>query len=506
MNALPDSPRAARPQLWARRTFRTVEDDCACETAPANAAGGLLHRAAMETAMENDCACPTANIRAPRWQVEAASPSLAQVEPTLVWALRPGYWLLFSPYTPQGPVVLNEAAYRRWQAFTQPQPMRHPIDAQLWAAALIWPQGSTPPPPPITRATTLTAWLHLTDACNLACPYCYVRKRPRAMSWETARRAVHDLAAYARRYGFQGLKLKYAGGEPTLTWDLLQRLHPEARRVAENAGLQFRAVLLTNATRLTAEQAQWLHQQRIKVAISLDGVGDIHDRARPAVDGQSAFQRLAHTVDHILLPTGIRPSVTITLTRQNAPYLAQTLQWVLERDLPFSINFYRQPWNLRPPEDLALEEETIIQGMRAAFQVLERYLPTWPFLDGLMDRGSGLPHQHPCGVGQAYLVVTPQGQVAPCHMRLEETLGPVGELTPEKLAHGPIQNLPMDARPDCASCPFRYLCAGGCPLETYRATGRWDARNPNCAIYRALYPEALRLEGLRLLKVHGLLA
>jgi uncharacterized protein len=37
-------------------------------------------------------------------------------------------------------------------------------------------------------------------------------------------------------------------------------------------------------------------------------------------------------------------------------------------------------------------------------------------------------------------------------------------------------------------------------LETYRVTGRYDVKSPNCNIYKALFPEALRLEGLRLLK------
>ena len=42
------------------------------------------------------------------------------------------------------------------------------------------------------------------------------------------------------------------------------------------------------------------------------------------------------------------------------------------------------------------------------------------------------------------------------------------------------------------------LCGGA--LEAYRATGRYDVKSPNCNIYKALFPEALRLEGLRLLK------
>jgi uncharacterized protein len=52
----------------------------------------------------------------------------------------------------------------------------------------------------------------------------------------------------------------------------------------------------------------------------------------------------------------------------------------------------------------------------------------------------------------------------------------------------------------CKTCEWKNWCAGGCPLATHRATGRYDVKSPNCNIYKALFPEALRLEGLRLLK------
>jgi uncharacterized protein len=63
-----------------------------------------------------------------------------------------------------------------------------------------------------------------------------------------------------------------------------------------------------------------------------------------------------------------------------------------------------------------------------------------------------------------------------------------------------IQNVLVDEKEGCQACQWRYWCAGGCPLETFRATGRYDLKSPNCSIYKALYPEVLRLEGLRLLK------
>ena len=68
-----------------------------------------------------------------------------------------------------------------------------------------------------------------------------------------------------------------------------------------------------------------------------------------------------------------------------------------------------------------------------------------------------------------------------------------------------LLNLPVEQKVHCSRCVFRSYCAGGCPLEAYRYSGRWDAPSPNCAIYQALIPAALRLEGLRLLRQNLLL-
>ena len=63
-----------------------------------------------------------------------------------------------------------------------------------------------------------------------------------------------------------------------------------------------------------------------------------------------------------------------------------------------------------------------------------------------------------------------------------------------------MQNLAVEEKEGCRTCEWRYWCAGGCPLVTYKVTGRNDVKSPNCNIYKALFPAALRLEALRLLK------
>jgi uncharacterized protein len=89
-------------------------------------------------------------------------------------------------------------------------------------------------------------------------------------------------------------------------------------------------------------------------------------------------------------------------------------------------------------------------------------------------------------------------------MDVERTLGNVFQSDPLLLVQQDktgVQNPSVDEKEECRQCPWHYWCAGGCPIAAYNATGRFDVKSPNCNIYRAIFPEALKLEGLRLLKV-----
>jgi uncharacterized protein len=88
-------------------------------------------------------------------------------------------------------------------------------------------------------------------------------------------------------------------------------------------------------------------------------------------------------------------------------------------------------------------------------------------------------------------------------MEIEKTLGDVFTDDPLMLVQQDkslVQNPVVGEKEGCRDCTWRYWCSGGCSVATFRATGRYDIKSPNCRIYKAIYPEALRLEGLRLLK------
>jgi uncharacterized protein len=70
----------------------------------------------------------------------------------------------------------------------------------------------------------------------------------------------------------------------------------------------------------------------------------------------------------------------------------------------------------------------------------------------------------------------------------------------ELKVHAGVKNPSVEQKEGCSQCQWKYMCAGGCPQAAYQATGRYDVASPFCEVYKTLYPELLRLEGLRILK------
>ena len=352
-------------------------------------------------------------------------------------------------------------------------------------------------------SSILIAWLHLTDRCNLRCAYCYLPHVREDMSYETGRAAIDASFRSALANGFQQVKLKYAGGEPLLRFPLIVDLHRYAQSQARDHGLDLEGVVLSNGTLMTTEMVETLKSLDLRLMISLDGLGRYHDNHRPYAGGRGSFKDVSEAVD-LALASGLVPSISVTVSSRTADRLPEIVAWILDRDLPFSLNFYRENDLSASHEDMQLDEQKIINSMLAAFKVIENNLPRRPFLGGIIDRANlSVSHTHTCGVGQNYLVFDQNGQIAKCQMHIRKPItdlhvaDPLAVIRADQIG---IQNLSVEEKEGCKTCEWKHWCAGGCPLATYRATGRYDIKSPNCNIYKALFPEALRLEGLRLLK------
>lgn len=464
--------------------------------------------------IESDCACPADGLSFENQYASWDPATQFMLPPLHTAALTEEYELAFNPLSNSGPVVLNMAAKSLLEGFAQPQTLTESAASsglysdtllashRLAELNLIHPTGARIEMKQ-SAPQTLTAWLHLTNECNLRCDYCYLHKTHESMSRERGQQAVDAVFRSAVAQSFHNVKLKYAGGESTLEFDLILHMHDYAREQADRLGLGLTGVVLSNGIGIGEKQIQALQERGIRLSISLDGVGDVHDSQRKFQNGKGSFMHVERTLDR-LARQNFKPSITVTVSHRNATGLPRTVEYLLARDLPFTINFYRENEHSASFDDLAYQDEQIIESMRKAFTVIEDHLPPFSILGAMADRARlDAPHLQPCGVGHSYMVIDQNGNVAKCHMEIERRITDISVSDPLRvlqLDRTGIQNHSVEEKEGCRSCEWRYYCAGGCPALTYRVTGRYDVKSPNCRIYKALFPDLLRLEGLRLLK------
>lgn len=360
----------------------------------------------------------------------------------------------------------------------------------------------------LTSDETLSIWLHVTDRCNLRCSYCYLPHRPADMALETGKASLEAAFRSAKIHGFRQVKIKYAGGEPLLRFPFILKLQHYARRLAEHHDILLDSIVLSNGTLLTSEIIENLKAHHIRLMLSLDEFPHHQNQNiqvnshRCYPDGRCSAADAMRAIE-LALTHELVPDLSITVSGRNVQNMPELVKWAIERDLPFGLNFYREHDRCAACHDLHIEESAFIAAMRSVYRVIEKHLPRRSLLASLLDRANlAVPHAHTCGVGRHYLVFDTEGNVSKCQMQMAQAVASCGDNDPlrqiQKSQIG-IQNLAVDQKGECHACEWKYWCAGGCPLAAYRATGRYDAPSPYCKIYKALYPEVIHLEGLRLL-------
>lgn len=352
------------------------------------------------------------------------------------------------------------------------------------------------------KPTHLGVWLHITNQCNLRCTYCYVWKTQNKMSDETAQKSIKKIIESAEKHEFKKITFKFSGGESLLEFSKVLDLVRLGRKLAKKAKIEIDFVILTNGVLLTEEVAKKLKEENVRAAVSLDGLEKYNDRQRIFPNGLGTFKYVERGIQNIQ-KAKVPFNVSVTITSKNIENIPDLTKYLLECNIPFAFNFYRE--NPFVKEELAGDDKKLVEFLKKAYRLIYKNPPRYSLINGLLDRVTfKRPHLYTCGMGNSYIVVRQDGKMVSCQMTLEKPIGSIDAKDLIKtMREGNFvrpKNLSVEGKSPCNTCQWKYICCGGCPLLTFAQKGKYSVNSPYCAVYKALIPEVLRVEAKRLIK------
>ncbi len=339
--------------------------------------------------------------------------------------------------------------------------------------------------------------LYLTDDCPLRCTYCFVDKKPKKMTCETARKAVEFFLSRDISGSVRHLNINFFGGEPMLELDLMEEVIALARRVGDEAYKRVTFSATTSGTIATSRVERILRDTRMSLLVSLDGTRQA-SRHRPFLSGRESFPVVARNLARLVEWAG-EVAVRMTFTPDNLDFVANVRQ-AIELGAPWIAlcPVLECDWQSHQAE-LEAAYDRLLEWFVAELR-LGKVPPldvTWGLLsqhDRAVRFGAGRPAR-PCNVGTSLLAIDTEGNVLPCHRflyRPQDRLGTVDStaLSSERWKYVHIASRELLG---CDDCPANKVCGGGCRLVVLNARKGLDEVHPAyCVTMLAHYRAACR--------------
>ena len=348
----------------------------------------------------------------------------------------------------------------------------------------------------------IDVWLHMTNSCNLDCPYCYINKTKGSMTWDIAKRAIDALTETAVLENRPGVLIKLAGGEPLLKFPLIKRVVEYGKQHGEKYGIKNQFHLITNGTLITKEVARFIKENDVRISISLDGIDAYNDQQRCYPDQKGSFEIVDKNIG-MLMGHGITPFILITITSHSLAGLPDFTRYLLKNNIGFRYSLYRG-LDDRDPKNVDLGEA--IKILNQCYDLFEQNLPKNDLMSfhQLCDIKFTKKRKRNCGIGSNGVIIGHKGQVAICQILLDQ---PIGDISKDKNLLRAIRNQDqfnaknhtVDNKLECKNCLWRYICGGGCPLLTKAAYDSYDKSSPYCKVFQAMIPRLIRIIGLQII-------
>lgn len=314
------------------------------------------------------------------------------------------------------------------------------------------------------RTLSRTVTFQVTDACNLACTYCYqINKGTRRMKFGYAKKLIDMLLSGDKRLsGYvdvetsPGIIIEFIGGEPFLEIELIDQIcdyfYDKAIEMCHPWATRFCISICSNGTLYFTEPVQqFLSKWRnnISFSITIDGNKELHDSCRIFPDGKPSYD-IAVSAAQDWMKKGYYMGSKITLAPGNIEYTYDAITHMAELGYD-DINancVYEKGWTL--------DHANIFyqQLKKVADYWIENNLVNTHYLS-LFSESSFKPKKETdlnnwCGGTGLMLALDPDGYLYPCIRYMESSLGT--DRPPLRIGHVDIGIAQTECHKNCMDC------------------------------------------------------
>ena len=332
-----------------------------------------------------------------------------------------------------------------------------------------------------THSVSLSsAYLHITDRCNLDCVGCYSYSKMRNKLMDPTLRQLQRAIAELSRNGVRNLIL--SGGEPFLRNDLLQIVsYTKTSTSIEEITIATNGAFINQ--KMIAEIADYVDL----ISVSIDAPSEHH---KSYIRQGQSFSKTIEAIESIQ-HAGISCQILPTLHSKNICYVNDyvTLATGLKTSLNYSL--YSVIGDNEYLDSFIPDDQTLCELGRMAF------LQGVKGVSGVRDApiGLNLSVRRSCGAAKGIISVAANGDVYPCHM-MHQGIFLLGNIYSDSLkdilnskSTLEVRNTLVGLCQECQDCQYVLLCGGGCKARAYSTTESSVKCDSYCSMYQTFYAD-----------------
>lgn len=441
-----------------------------------------------------------------------------------------GKWILFAPDWPGHPVVVDNSVYYILNLFKNGAKVSdvfnqmmivhaNNIEFIINAISFLEKRGfireshselpySLPLKFPFKVSKSLTVWLHITNKCNLSCSYCFIKDKSEThMDEDKFKTISRALVNAGKAHEIKSIQIKFAGGEPTLETDLIERFQNILENDLNGSGIELNTTILSNGTVINDRLISFLKRPNTGIGISVDGIGPYHDLCRVFKNSKSGSWNIILKNLELLKNKGINFSIMATINKETCKGLSELLKFSYKNKIRANVGIVREFDISHDPTKYESICRDMKEAFNKAFMELENpdiYINSNSIFD-IEELHFNFPSDGvSCGIGRSHLVIKTNGNIVSCPILIDhEGISPSTDILESCkycFKFDPFERKYESIGSDCVNCLWFPVCSGGCSIMNLKANGYPFTKSPMCDFYRYIIPRYIIFFGTKLIQ------